>query len=130
MARLPRLFRTRSLVPWKKFHSCIIEIILGDFPFISKIVFCVYSLESPRLGDSNENTQHTFMLKKIEKMSLLCLLTWRYYKDSLARTAPVSNIFSWFQRGSRHWSSIVMHCSSKMCIRDKMQLILCFLAIF
>ena len=22
MARLPRLFRTRSLVPWKKIHSC------------------------------------------------------------------------------------------------------------
>ena len=31
------------------------------------MVCCVYSLESPRLGDSNENTQRNFMLKKIEK---------------------------------------------------------------
>ena len=28
------------------------------------------------------------MLKKIEKISLLCLLTWRYDKHSLARTSP------------------------------------------
>ena len=35
--------------------------------FILKMVYCVFSLESPRLGDSSENTQHTctFMLKKI-----------------------------------------------------------------
>ena len=31
------------------------------------MVCCVYSLESPRWGDSNENTQHTFMLKKSKK---------------------------------------------------------------
>ena len=40
------------------------------------IVYCVYSLESARRGDSSENTQHSFMLKKIRKVSLLCLLTW------------------------------------------------------
>ena len=33
MARLPRLFRTRSSVPWKKSHSCIFRIIYGDFLF-------------------------------------------------------------------------------------------------
>ena len=44
------------------------------------MVFCEYSLESPRRGDSNENTQYTFILKKIEKISLLCLLTWLYNK--------------------------------------------------
>ena len=32
------------------------------FPFILIMVCCVCSLESPRCGDSNENTQHTFML--------------------------------------------------------------------
>ena len=32
------------------------------------MVYCVYSLESPQWGDSNENTQHTFMSKKIEKI--------------------------------------------------------------
>ena len=30
------------------------------------MVYCVYSLESPQGGDSNEYTQHTFMLKEIE----------------------------------------------------------------
>ena len=35
----------------------------------------MFSLESSRWGDSNENTQHTFMLKQIENISLLCLLT-------------------------------------------------------
>ena len=31
------------------------------------MVYCVYSLELPRWGDSNENTQYTFMSKKIKK---------------------------------------------------------------
>ena len=31
------------------------------------MIYCVFSLESPRWGDSNENSQHTFMLKKIGK---------------------------------------------------------------
>ena len=39
------------------------------------------------------NTQHTFILKIIENMSLLCLLTRRYDLHSLAQTSPVSNIF-------------------------------------
>ena len=48
------------------------------FFFILKMVCCVYSLESPRRGDSNENIQYIFMLKKIEKVSTLSLLTWFY----------------------------------------------------
>ena len=47
------------------------------------------------------------MLKKIEKISLLCLLTWRCDELSLARTTPVSNMFSWFPRCSNHWSTTV-----------------------
>ena len=39
------------------------------------MVYCVFLLELPRLNDSNENTHHTFMLKNIEKIFLLCLLT-------------------------------------------------------
>ena len=62
-------------------------------------------------GDSNENTQYNFMLKKIEKISLLCLLTWRYDWHTLGRTTPVSNIFSWFQRCSSH-------CSSTVCLNQ------------
>ena len=30
MARIPRLFQTRSLVPWKQSHSCRFRIIKGD----------------------------------------------------------------------------------------------------
>ena len=28
------------------------------------MLYCVHSLELPHRGNSNENTQHTFMLKK------------------------------------------------------------------
>ena len=31
------------------------------------MVYCVYSLESPRWGDSNENTRHNFMLQDNRK---------------------------------------------------------------
>ena len=55
------------------------------------MAYYVYSLESPRRGDSNENKQYTIILKKIEKISLLRLLTRRYDSHSLARTTPVSN---------------------------------------
>ena len=72
MAHLPWLFRTRSWVPWKKFHNCRFGIISDVFFFILKngilcvlCVYCVYSLESPRWGDSNVNTQYTFILPSI-----------------------------------------------------------------
>ena len=77
----------------QKYLSCsfyCVWDISGDFLYILKMVCCVYSLESPRWGDSNENTQHTCMLKKIKKPSLLSLLTWRY-NQPLTRTALVSN---------------------------------------
>ena len=41
------------------------------FVFKLKMVYCVFSLESPRWGDSNENTQHTFMLKKWKIIPIL-----------------------------------------------------------
>ena len=63
MARLPRLFQTRSLVPREKSNSCRFGLIKGDSLDILKMVYHVYSLESPLLGDANENTQHTFILK-------------------------------------------------------------------
>ena len=40
------------------------------------MAYYVYSLESPRRGDSNENTIYNIMLKKIEKISLLCFPSW------------------------------------------------------
>ena len=51
--------------------------ISGDFLFILIMVCCVYSLESPQWGDSNENTQRTIILQKIEKIPVSCLLPWR-----------------------------------------------------
>ena len=41
------------------------------FFFILKMVYCVYSFESPLWGDSNENTQHTFMLKKLDNIPIM-----------------------------------------------------------
>ena len=76
------------------------------------MVYCVYSLESPLWGDSDVNTQHIFIWKKIGKISRFCLLI-RRYEHSLARTIPVSNIFSWSQRCSSHWSSTVV-CTAMM----------------
>ena len=40
------------------------------FLFYYGLVCCVYSLESPHRGDSNEYTQHTIIVLKIEKISL------------------------------------------------------------
>ena len=56
----------------------IFGIIWGDFLFYFDKVGYVYSLESPQWGDSNENTQHTFILQKIETISLLNHLTRHY----------------------------------------------------
>ena len=37
-------------------------------------------------------THNYFILKNIEKTSLLCLRTWQYDRHSLAQTSPVLNI--------------------------------------
>ena len=71
-------------------------IILGGFLFcIDDSVLCVLI----RIAS---------FLEKLKKISLLCLLSWRYDKNSIARPTPVSNIFSWFQRCSSHLSSAVL----------------------
>ena len=77
---------------WLVYHGCLdfvleflgkmqqlqVWVTLGWFSFVCilKTVYCVYSLESPHRGDSNENTQDTFMFKRIEKISLLSLVLW------------------------------------------------------
>ena len=70
MARLPRLFRTRSRVP--KINAKVADIIVfgihsDDFLFILIMVYCLYSLESPHQVNGNDYTQHSFMSKKTEK---------------------------------------------------------------
>ena len=95
IARLPRLLRTRSCVYWEKSHSCRFRIIKCDFLSILKMVYiCVRIRIVSMRGNFNENTQYNFMLKKIEKIYLLCFLFWRYDEHSLARITPVWNIFS------------------------------------
>ena len=77
MPRLPRLFRNRSCVPWKKSHSFRFELILGDFVFyIENGILCVLiriASSRPHRGDSNENTIPPCK-RKIDYISLLCLL--------------------------------------------------------
>ena len=46
------------------------QILREIFLFFYEIVCCVYSLESPHRGDSNEYTQHTIILLKIENISI------------------------------------------------------------
>ena len=58
MARLPLLFRTRSWVPRKNFMAADLGQFGVIFFFTLKMVCCVYSLESPRWGDSNENKEN------------------------------------------------------------------------
>ena len=62
----------------------VFGIISGDFCIYIDKTCCIYSLESPQGGDSNEYTQYTFTLKKIEKISLLSPLSWHYNQPSLA----------------------------------------------
>ena len=71
MAHLPWLIRIRFLVPrkfsWKPKKANINGYFRECFLILSWNECCVYSLESPHRGDSNAYTQHTIIIKKIEK---------------------------------------------------------------
>ena len=63
MARLPWMIRTLFSVPIKFFPIAQENKYLGIcLIFYHGIVCCVYSLESPHRGDSNEYTQHTIVV--------------------------------------------------------------------
>ena len=54
--------------PWKKKSWLQIwDHLVWFFFFILKTVYCMFSLESPQWGDSNENTEHTSMLLKNQR---------------------------------------------------------------
>ena len=55
------------------------QIFRDFFLFYHGIVCCVYTLESPHRGDSNEYTQHTIIVLKIEIISL----NYRYLLPNL-----------------------------------------------
>ena len=68
------------------------------FFFILIMVCCVYSLESPQWGDSNEDTQHTFMEKIQRNIFILPgLALWLTIISSnypwLEHTFMVSKVF-------------------------------------
>ena len=56
-------------------HIIVFGVILGNSFYILIIyidkVCCVYSLESPQRGKSNENTQDTFMLEKLRDILIM-----------------------------------------------------------
>ena len=64
MARLPSVIRTRFSVPTKTLPKAQENKYLGIFFFLfyHGIVCCVYSLESPHRGDSNEYIQHIIIV--------------------------------------------------------------------
>ena len=84
-SRLPSLFILFYTIElqWLVYHGCFefvlesleknsiaadLGLLMVIFFFILKMVYCVFSLESPPWGNSNENKQYTFILKKIEKI--------------------------------------------------------------
>ena len=62
MARLPWVIRNHFRVPTKCFDSSRKETFKKIFLFYHEIVCCVYSLELPHQGISNEYTQHTIIV--------------------------------------------------------------------
>ena len=71
MARLPSMIRTFFFGPYKILPIAQEHKYLGIFfLFYHGIVCCVYLLELPHQGDSNEHTQHTTIVYKIKKISL------------------------------------------------------------
>ena len=75
--------------------------------FIFKMVYCVYSLDSPRWGSFNEYTKPTFILKKIEKSSSIMLSDLALWLTLISSNYPFLEHIPWFQRCSSNWSSIV-----------------------
>ena len=76
MARLLPLFRPHFWGPRKNPIAANLEYPVMNFFFIIKMVYCVYTIESSRWGDSNENTNIPSFLKKIENIFVLSLALW------------------------------------------------------
>ena len=66
MARLPWLIELNFESLGKNPTAANLIKYRVTFLFMWKMIYCLYTLESPHPADSNENTQHTFMLKKIK----------------------------------------------------------------
>ena len=88
MVRLPWFIQTHFWVPMKFFRYLEKTNMREIFLFYYEIVCCVYLLESPHRGDSNEYTQHTIIFLKIENISI----NYRYLLPGLA---PWLNLIGW-----------------------------------
>ena len=66
MARLPWLIPTRFESLRNFFNSSRKQMFKEIFLFYHEVVCCVYSLESLHRGNSNEYTEHTIIVYKIE----------------------------------------------------------------
>ena len=88
------------------------------FFVILKMVYCVYSLKSPRWGDSNEKKQYTFMLKENRKDTFIFphdLALWLALSSSnypcLEHVLIVPKLFE----------PLKFHCTPKYSIHDGSQ---------
>ena len=70
MARLPRWLELVFESARHVSYSSRKQIFRDTFLIYAENVCCVYSLESPHRGDSNEYTQHTIIIWKLEKTIL------------------------------------------------------------
>ena len=105
MARLPRGLFELVFQSLQNSSNRSRKQIFMDFFFLfyHGIVRCAYSLESPHRSDSNEYTQHTIIVLKIEKISLNYrylfpeLVPWLTLSDSnypcLERISMVPKMF-------------------------------------
>ena len=92
MARLPRLFWTMS--PEQKKNPIAADIIVFQVIFFLVLKrYVVYSLEWPRWGNSNENTQHTFMLEKLKDFPIMPPVLALWLTHISANYACLKHIF-------------------------------------
>ena len=71
------------------------------------MVYCVYSLELPRLGDSNENKQHTFSYRKSKIYPYNALRPGTMINTPLLEL-PLSRTYFHRSKGARHLKVLLL----------------------
>ena len=109
MVRLPQLFRTRSWDPWEKSPKLQIWDNLGWFSFyIENGILCVLiEIASMRRFQWEHATYMYLHVNKSKPYPYNASWSDTVINTQLFGTTPLSNIFSWFQRCSSHWSFTV-----------------------
>ena len=99
----PQYFHYTFVIKGVYLHIHLLNLVV-QFVFSSIMKICYVEV---RISRSISKGPFKFEITRVDCISLLCLLTWQCDQHSLARTSPVSNIFSWFQGCSSHCSSTV-----------------------